>query len=443
MQTPTKKTKKRSSVRHTRAIQADRQRRSLVDNLTKEAENLFRNIVHPLTLAQSDLFREMGLRERTLTLPVTMALLLSAVWRQISGISELVRVIHDEAILWEEPKKVSQQALSQRLNSLPAVLFLNVLNLLLPQMQQRWETRQRPLPPEVAWAQNQFTDCLIVDGSTLDALIRKVGLLRDLKKNPLAGKMTGLLHLGSQIPKNIWFSNKPTSHDQTFWELIIQCVDAGCLLLFDLGYTNFTRFRELTEKNITFITRAKSNLNYETATRLIQTPTYRDSIIWVGTGNERQQLRLIEVLYGNKWRRYLTNELDAEKLPARYLVALYYRRWTIERSFLTVKRLLGLAYFWSGSQNAVELQLWSTWIVYAVLIDICDEVAACLDVPFERVSVEMVFRSMYYYLKAVSRGETRSLPEYIASRASNLGIIKRKRKRSVFENWPLTIASSS
>jgi hypothetical protein len=437
------KSKTRSSVRHTRAIQVDRQKRPLIDNLTEEVEDLFCGIVHPLTLAQCDLFQQMGLRERTLTLPVMMALLLSAVWRQIAGISELVRLIRDEAVLWEEPKKASQQALAQRLNTLPAILFLNVLNLLLPQMQQRWSARQRPLPAEIAWAQERFTACLIVDGSTLDALIRKVGLLRDLDKHPLAGKMTGLLHLGSQIPAKVWFDQRSTNHDQTFWEQIIAYVAAGSLLLFDLGYTNFTSFRQLTHKGVTFITRAKSNLKYETITRFATTPTFRDSLIWVGTGDDRQQLRLVEVLYGKEWLRFLTNELDPEQLPARYLVALYYRRWSIERAFSTVKRLLGLAYFWSGSQNAVELQLWSTWIVYTVLIDLCDEVAGLLNLPFERISVEMVFRSIYYYLKAVERGELRSLPEYLAFR-SDLGIVKRKRKNqvSVFDSWPLTIAAN-
>lgn len=104
--------------------------------------------------------------------------------------NELARLIRDEAVLWEEPKKVSQQALSERFNTLPALLFLNILNLLLPLMQQRWQERERPLPPEIAWVQARFTACLIVDGSTLDALIRKVGLLRDLDSHPLAGKMT-------------------------------------------------------------------------------------------------------------------------------------------------------------------------------------------------------------------------------------------------------------
>lgn len=177
--------KSKSSIRHTRAIQVDRQKRPLVDNLTEEIEDLFRNIVHPLTLSQCQVFRDMGLRERTLALPVMMALLLTAIWRQIAAVSELARLVRNEAVLWEDPKQVSQQALSERLNTLPAVLFLNVLNLLLPQMQQRWAARQRPLPPAIAWAEERFTACLIVDGSTLAALIRKVGLLRDLDKHPL------------------------------------------------------------------------------------------------------------------------------------------------------------------------------------------------------------------------------------------------------------------
>jgi hypothetical protein len=215
-------------------------------------------------------------------------------------------------------------------------------------------------------------------------------------------------------------------------------------LLFDLGYTNFTRFRQLTDKHVTFITCAKSNLKYEVVRSLTRAATFRDTLIWVGTDEDRQQLRLVEVLYGNKWRRYLTNELDPEILPARYLVALYYRRWSIERAYATIKRLLGLAYFWSGSQNAVELQLWSTWIVYSVLIDLCDEVAGLLNLPFERISIEMVFRSIYYFLKAVERGEKRSLTEYLAFRASDLGIVKRKRKEqtNVFDSWPLTIAAN-
>jgi len=440
----TNKKRKKSSVRHTRAIQYDRAKRAVVDNLPAQVETVFKEIIHPLTLAQCELFRQLGMRERTLTLPVMLALLLSAVWRQIAGVNELVRLVRTEATLWEKPHKVSQPALSQRLSTMPAELFLNVLNQLLPIMQQRWQARPRPLAPEIQWAYEHFANVLIVDGATLDALIKKIGLLQAFAKNPLAGKMTALLELGSRLPRRIWFKNDPQTHDQTFWEQIMAELPPGSLLLFDKGYINFGRFRELSSAGITFITRAKSNLKYEFVRELAATPKFRDSLIYIGDADTHQRLRLVEVLFGKTWHRYLTNEIDPEKLPARQLVALYYRRWSIERAFSTGKRLLGLAYFWSGSQNSVELQLWSTWIVYAILIDLCDQVASLRNVLFDRISIEMVYRSLYYFLKANARGETDDFPRWLATADKIYGIIKRRpKKKDVFHSWPLTIAAEA
>ncbi len=438
-----KKKRQKSSVRHTRAIQANKLKQPIAENLPAHVETLFREIVHPLTIAQSQQFRQLGLRQRTLTLSVMMALFLMAIWRQISGVSELARLVQDEAAMWEDPVKASQQALSQRLRSLPPQLVLNVLNNLLPIMQERWESRQRPLPPEVAWVQKRYNQCFIVDGSTLDALVKKVGLLREAGTHPLAGKMTALLHLGSQLPHTIFYKEDATAHDQSFWEQLMASLSSGTLLLFDLGYTNFARFHQLTTSGVTFITRAKSNLKYKVVTPLAATPFYRDTIVMIDAAETRQQVRLIEVLHGNNWRRYLTNELDPTQLPARECVALYYRRWSIERAFFIVKQLLGLAYFWSGAQNAIEFQLWSIWIVYTILIDLCDEVAGLLMLPFERISIEMVYRSMYYYCKAIERGETITLPEFLCKREKQLGIIKRKRKTEVaiYETWGLTMPS--
>ena len=65
-------------------------------------------------------------------------------------------------------------------------------------------------------------------------------------------------------------------------------------------------------------------------------------------------------------------------------MALYWQRWRLEDAFAVVKRLLGLAYFWSGSSNGVQVQVWATWLVYAVLVDLTDAVAAELEKPFQR-----------------------------------------------------------
>ena len=71
-------------------------------------------------------------------------------------------------------------------------------------------------------------------------------------------------------------------------------------------------------------------------------------MIGIGVEDNRQLVCLIEVLYGDKWYSYLSNDLDAERLPSANLVALYWQLWRVEDAYSIVKRLLGLAYFWSG-----------------------------------------------------------------------------------------------
>jgi len=78
---------------------------------------------------------EKKLRDRILTLPTIMAVVLSLVYRRISGLSEVVRVLESEGLLWVEPLKVSKQALSKRLAVLPTELFRQIFELVTAQIQ--------------------------------------------------------------------------------------------------------------------------------------------------------------------------------------------------------------------------------------------------------------------------------------------------------------------
>ncbi|MBM3150905.1 MAG: IS4 family transposase [Chloroflexi bacterium] len=423
-----KQPRKASSVRHTRAIQRDRTKHPIPAPTDENIQKRLTEIVHPATLAQVAYFRRLGLPERTLSLVVMVAFVLDMIWRQIGGVSEMVRLVQTESVLWVSPRKVSQQAFSQRLMSLPAELFLNILLSVLPRMQQRWSERKRPVPPEIAWALERYSEVQAVDGSTLDALIRKIGLLKGLSQNPLAGKITGLLNLASRLPSQIWYESDPQAHDQRFWPQILAALKANSLLILDMGYINFAMFAQLTLAQVKFITRAKSNLAYVFECAILNTPRVRDSLVWIGTDEDRQLVRLVEVLYAGKWYRYLSNELDPERLPTAYLVALYWQRWRIEDAYAIVKRLLGLAYFWCGAQNAVEMQVWATWLLYVVLVDLIDAVAEALNQPFAAISIEMVYRSLYFFTQSHARGEAKDVVAYLAANTKLFGIVKRKRK---------------
>jgi hypothetical protein len=426
---PTDKPKKASSVRHTRAIARDRSKRPAAPPPDEQVSARLTALIHPLTLSQVAHYHDLGLRERVLSLPVMVALVLSMIWRQIGSVGQLVRQLHDEGFLWTSPIQVSQQALSQRLRVFPPVLFARVVEDLLPQLQARWAARTRPLPPEVAWAQAQYAAVLAVDGSTLDVLLRKVGLLRE-ETAPLAGRMTGLLDVGSRLPRAVWYEADAQAHDQRCWPRILAALPADSLLLFDLGYTNFHVFAELTQAHVTFVTRAKTNLAYQAAQVLQHTGTIRDTVVWIGSGADRQQVRLIEIFYRNTWYRYLTNARDPQTLPVLYAVALYWQRWRIEDAFNAVKRLLGLAFFWTGSENGVTVQVWATWLLYAVLRDLTDAVAAQLQQPLAALSLEMVYRSLYHFTTAFQRGAATDVVEYLAANATRLGILMRKRARA-------------
>ena len=140
-------------------------------------------------------------------------------------------------------------------------------------------------------------------------------------------------------------------------------------------------------------------------------------------------MRLVEVLYQGTWYRYLTNVLEEGVLTSEQVVALYRSRWRIEDAFKTVKRLLGLAYFFGGSENTVQLQLCMTWLVYAVLVDLTDEVAEALQERFASISMEMVYRGLYHFTPAYHRGAATDPVRYLADEAKGLGLIKRKRRR--------------
>jgi hypothetical protein len=433
--------KKTSTVRHTRAVQRDRRLRPSAAPSAPQVEARLAEVVHPATLAQVAAFRDLGLRERVLTLPVMVAFVLSLVWRQLGSVSEAVRVLGEEGLLWAEPLAVSQQAVSERLRRLPAALFERVLADVLPRMHARWQARQRPLPPALAWAREQFAATVARDGSTLDVLLRKVGLLRAAERSPLAGRMAALLDVVTRLPRQVWYEEEAQAHDQRFWDRAAATLAPGTLLLFAAGFLNYAHFGRLTEAGVWFVTRPTAATAAHVERVLHADAENRDLVVRLGSRKGHRcahPMRLIEVRRGGTWYRYLPNLTDPQALPAAHAAALYGQRWRVEDAFNATKRLLGLAYFWVGAANGVPVQLWATWLLYAALVDLTDAVAAELAVPFQDVSLEMVYRGLYHFTQAQQRGAADDPVAYLAAKARPLGLLKRKRRAAPCARRQLT-----
>ncbi len=163
-------------------------------------------LLTPAITSQSRFFRELGLRARILTLPLMVAAVLTLLWRDVPGVTELGRLLETEGFLWCEPTKVSQQALSQRFLTFPAVLFERIFHEILPKLKARWSDRHnRPLPESVQFTLSKFDKIWIADGSTLEALFRQLKSLYKVKPGSLAGKMGVVIDLVTRLPVEIWF----------------------------------------------------------------------------------------------------------------------------------------------------------------------------------------------------------------------------------------------
>lgn len=143
------------------------------DNEVIEAQ--LSELVSPAVANQLAYYHQLGLRSRILNLPLMVAVVLTILWRQVPSVHELTRLLAREDLLWCQAVKVSQQALSQRFLGFPAELFERVLKELLPPLQARWQERQaRSLPESLAYASQHFKQVWVADGSTLEALFRKL-----------------------------------------------------------------------------------------------------------------------------------------------------------------------------------------------------------------------------------------------------------------------------
>ena len=390
-------------------------------------------LLTPSIFAQEGLFRDLGLRDRILNLSLMTGAILTLLWRNVPSVNELTRILNREGFLWVDPTKVSQKALSDRFLTFPSILFEKVFKELLPKLKQRWqERRNRPLPDSVCFSLTKFKQIWIIDGSTLEALFRKLDSLKDIPTGKLAGKMAVVMDLATRLPVEIWVEENPSISDVKFEENVLNLVKSKTLLLLDRGFYHFQFWQELINRNIDFITRIKKGASVKILKRFTKSHDLRDSLINIGCGKKGTPiitLRLVEIRSKNKWHSYLTSVIDPEILPPHVVVHLYGKRWRIEEAFNTVKRLLSLSYLWTGSINGIKLQIWGTWLFYGVLIDLGDAVAEELSLPFDSISIEMIYRGLYHFIVAYNKGKAKDVIKYFAAPENrDLGIIKRRRK---------------
>lgn len=149
----------------------------------------------------------------------------------------------------------------------------------------------------------------------------------------------------------------------------------GSVLVFDMGYYDFSWWRNLDSKGIFFVTRAKENLGYRIVDEYNVTKEKNENIlkdIDIEFTNPKsnkdypKKIRLVKcydpVKRESLW--FLTNN---RSWTASTVAEVYKERWQIETFFKKLKQRMKIKTFIGLTENAVQIQVWTALIAMLVL----------------------------------------------------------------------------
>jgi len=192
------------------------------------------------------------------------------------------------------------------------------------------------------------------------------------RRRKAAAKTHMRLNLQSLLP-NFVIVDTAGEHDNKRARELCAGVKSGEIVLFDKGYVDFRHLRDLDERGVFWVTRAKDNLAYRVVQKMPQSKDdkiLKDEIIELSNPNKpapelmRRIVAVVEVDGQEREMTFLTNNLQ---WSPRSVVDLYQCRWQIEVFFKQIKQTLQLADFLGYSANAVRWQVWMALLVYVLL----------------------------------------------------------------------------
>jgi hypothetical protein len=175
------------------------------------------------------------------------------------------------------------------------------------------------------------------------------------------------------VPLNAYISSANVN-DSPLFDNIIRALDDKILyssiLVFDLGYYNLDRFRDLAEKNILFVSRIKRNAVYTESGTVNGYEMVRMS--------NGLNLRIVRVNVEGVEYRYITNIMN---LPNKYIYYAYNLRWNIEELFKRMKSQLKIDHLLSKSVNGMIIQVFSYMIAYIIVNMIIESIGIMVSFP--------------------------------------------------------------
>lgn len=208
-----------------------------------------------------------------------------------------------------------------------------------------------------------------LDASTIDLCLDMFPWAEFRKTKGAIKLHVGLNHSG-YLPEFVTITDGK-NHDVTVGRTLQ--FPKGSIVAVDKGYNDYEWYNQLTNKEIFFVTRLKTNAKYRVVKRcsvLKHKGITSDQIIeFTGAQTaKRCPIPLRRVGYRDaetgKHYVFLTNNF---KLAAKTIADIYKARWQVELFFKWIKQNLKIKSFVGTSKNAVMTQIWIAMCVYLLL----------------------------------------------------------------------------
>jgi hypothetical protein len=192
------------------------------------------------------------------------------------------------------------------------------------------------------------------------------------RRRKAAAKTHMRLNLQSLLP-NFVIIDTAGEHDNKRARELCAGVKSGEIVLFDKGYVDFGHLRDLDERGVSWVTRAKDNMAYAVVQPMPKSKDDKiltDEIIVLRNPNKpapelmRRVVAIVAVDGQEREMVFLTNNLA---WSPRSVADLYRCRWQIEVFFKQIKQTLQLGDFLGHNANAVRWQIWLALLVYVLL----------------------------------------------------------------------------
>jgi hypothetical protein len=337
-------------------------------------------------------------RQRRWTLEALVQFWLAVILRAPRALSQALY----ETLEGSEPLfplvEATPEAFFQRCRDLRATFFAEVFS--------RFTARLLGAVParyaaDLAALAGRFPTICVVDGSRLAAIAHRLRLLWAERGVVLPGCLLAVYDVTRGLCRTLAFDADAAAPEHTRALAAVATLPRGALALGDRLYCTSQWFAALAAQGCWGLVRRNRRLGLYRRRRLRRAQHAGGRLDeWLvvaggrGADAPAVTLRYIRWRRGATVRALLTNVLDPHQLAAVEALALYPRRWSVERVFFDLKEVLNLNRVYAANPNAIAMQVYAAGCVYNALRVAQGEVAAAAGLAPEAIAPAKFFPKM-------------------------------------------------